>query len=691
MLSQQIKAFDWFLPIRNVKGVGEHIAMRLEKLNMLTQGDLLLHCPYRYENRTQITPIRHLQDGQWTLIQGEIRDLQEIKRGKKRCTLQLQDKTGTLELVFFNYYPTQKKLWQIGNTLRCYGQVKKDRLLAQMIHPEYDLVKEDAPLAPTLTPIYPTMAGLPQGLLRKLIQQALQSYTQQSQHVKDEVAVYLNQAYSCVQALNCIHAPMPHENQEALLNRTHLAYQRLIQEELLIHHLSLKQTRDAVQKQEAYSLAVNTADLTVFLQNLRFQLTEAQQRVWLEIQADLKQNVPMLRLVQGDVGCGKTVIAALSALCAVSQKKQVAIMAPTEILAEQHAQQFTTWFAVLGIRVVHLNGRLKAKEKRILSESIQQGGADIVVGTHALFQDTVQFHDLALVIIDEQHRFGVHQRLSLQRKGNHGFLPHQLIMTATPIPRTLAMSHYAHLDISIIDSLPPGRKAVKTIAIANGKRDEIIEKIKSVCKNKNQVYWVCTLIEDSEVLTCQAATANFEYLQKALPYPCGLAHGRLADDEKQAVMQAFYRNEISVLVATTVIEVGVNVPNATLMIIENPERLGLAQLHQLRGRVGRGSDESFCVLLYQPPLSPMAKARINIMRETNDGFKIAEGDLALRGPGELLGSRQTGMVQFKIADLNRDKALMEIIAKRADQAHLEKSLLAVLCKRWGLTLEFSQA
>lgn len=692
-------SFDWFSSVRQLKGVGEKIAQKLLKLQVDTLGDLLFHFPFRYEDRTRITLIKDLIPEQSCVIQGEIVACQVQLQGKKRAIVSLQDETGLLTIWFYHFHPSQRTHWQVGNTMRCYGQIKQVARGLQMMHPEYEILDDILQKLPQhLTPVYPTVAGLSQNFLRKIICQNLKRFTLDYKNKEDPFLHKFRpfiSMLSLVDTLNKIHAPHPTEDIASLISNTHIAFKRLILEELYVHHLVLNRLREGTKALIATPLNVDEGLLQRFLKALPFTLTAAQLAVWNEIKTDLARNTPMLRLVQGDVGCGKTVVAALAAIAALSQGKQIAIMVPTEILAEQHYAHFEAWFAPLGFRCGVLTGKLKSKCKREVKEDLQLGLLNIVIGTHALFQEDIQFAALGLVIIDEQHRFGVHQRLALQLKGRSTVEchdAHQLIMTATPIPRTLAMSHYAHLDISVIDSLPPNRQAIKTVAISQSRRDEIIDRIHSVCLKGQQVYWVCTLIAESETLECQAAVKAAEFLQSVLSHRVGLVHGKLTPMEKEQVMQAFYCGEISVLVATTVIEVGVNVPNATLMIIENPERLGLAQLHQLRGRVGRGSELSYCVLLYQSPLSHMAQARLRILRESSDGFVIAEADLTLRGPGEILGVRQTGLNPFKIADLTRDKELITMLPTWSKQVtSFSSNEIEEMIKRWSASDQYVQA
>ncbi len=656
--------------LSTLKGVGPSMAAKLEKIGLLSVQDLLFHLPLRYEDRTRVTTIRDCLSGTHTNIVGEITNSQ-ITHGKRRMlVVTLNDGTGEIQLCFFSFSASQKNSLNIGKSIRCYGEIKRGPRGFQIVHPEYKSLDDDRALTPveeTLTPVYPTTDGLKQISLRNLTDQAL---TRLKRGQVEELlpSNLFDEPYSLAQALTIIHRPPPEISTSQLENGKHPAQIRLIKEELLAHNLSMLKLRQNSDVHQAVSLIGKPTIEKAFLATLPFSPTNAQTRVVSEIKQDLAKDHPMMRLVQGDVGSGKTLVAALAALDAINQGFQVALMAPTEILAEQHAINFANWFNPLKISVGWLAGKTKAKARRLALEHIESGEMQMVIGTHALFQADVVFNKLVLIIIDEQHKFGVHQRLSLREKGvfDNNY-PHQLIMTATPIPRTLAMTAYADLDTSVIDELPPGRTPINTVALPDTRRDNVIERIREGCVNDNrQAYWVCTLIEESEVLQCQAAEDTALHLQEQLPeLKVGLVHGRMKADEKQQVMDDFKAGNTHLLIATTVIEVGVDVPNASLMVIENPERLGLAQLHQLRGRVGRGSVASHCVLLYKAPLSKTATKRLAVLRESNDGFVIAEKDLEIRGPGELLGTRQTGLAELKIADLIRDGYLIADIKQKA--------------------------
>ncbi|GAA6171298.1 ATP-dependent DNA helicase RecG [Colwellia sp. KU-HH00111] len=683
--------------LSTLKGVGPSMAARLERIGLFSVQDLLFHLPLRYEDRTRVTSIRDCLPGTHTNIIGEITNNQ-ITQGKRRMlVVTLNDGTGEVQLCFFSFSTSQKNSLSIGRAIRCYGEIKRGPRSLQIVHPEYKALDDDRVLTPveeTLTPVYPTTDGLKQLSLRNLTDQAL-ARLHRGQIEELLPTSLFDEQYSLAQALAVIHRPPPEVSTNQLENGKHPAQLRLIKEELLAHNLSMLKLRQNSDVHQAISLTGVANVENSFLTSLPFSPTNAQTRVVSEIKKDLAKNQPMMRLVQGDVGSGKTLVAALAALTAISQGYQVALMAPTEILAEQHAINFTNWFAPLEISVGWLAGKTKAKARRIALEQIENGDMQMVIGTHALFQAEVAFNKLVLVIIDEQHKFGVHQRLSLREKGvfDNNY-PHQLIMTATPIPRTLAMTAYADLDTSVIDELPPGRTPINTIALPDSRRDKVIERIKESCTQDNrQAYWVCTLIEESEVLQCQAAEDTAQHLQEQLPeLQIGLVHGRMKALEKQAVMDEFKAGNTHLLIATTVIEVGVDVPNASLMVIENPERLGLAQLHQLRGRVGRGSIASHCVLLYKAPLSKTATKRLAVLRDSNDGFVIAEKDLQIRGPGELLGTRQTGLAELKIADLIRDGYLIADIKQKAyllSRQHPECA--QALIQRWlGNKARYSQ-
>ncbi|KPN77610.1 MAG: ATP-dependent DNA helicase RecG [Shewanella xiamenensis] len=658
------------VPITELKGVAKRVAEKLAKLGITTVQDLLFHLPLRYEDRTQIYPIAALMPGNYGTIEAEIQSTQILQGRKRMLVCNVRDDTGSMSLRFFNFSMAQRNAMQNGLMIRAYGEIRRGSHQAEIVHPEYKIVYpgEDIHLSDTLTPIYPTTEGLKQASWIKLTEQALELL--EDGGLTELLPAHLQpNNMSLKQALQTLHRPHAGISQFDLELGQHPAQQRLVQEELLAHNLSMLRLRQRSNLDAAVTMHATGQLLKPFLASLPFKPTGAQQRVVAEIGKDLAQPHPMMRLVQGDVGSGKTLVAALAALQAIENGYQVAMMAPTELLAEQHAANFAAWFEPLGLKVGWLAGKLKGKARAQSLADIESGAAQMVIGTHAIFQQQVIFHRLALIIIDEQHRFGVHQRMGLREKGiNQGFHPHQLIMTATPIPRTLAMTAYADLDTSIIDELPPGRTPVTTVAIPDSRRNEVLERVRnSVITDKRQAYWVCTLIEESEVLECQAAEDTAEELRLSLPeLTIGLVHGRMKGAEKQQIMADFKAGTINLLVATTVIEVGVDVPNSSLMIIENPERLGLAQLHQLRGRVGRGAVASHCVLLYKAPLSQTASQRLNVLRQSNDGFVIAQKDLEIRGPGEVLGTKQTGLAELKIADLVRDQALIPHIQKLAN-------------------------
>ncbi|QET80238.1 ATP-dependent DNA helicase RecG [Aeromonas veronii] len=684
------------IPLDSLKGVGSKMLEKLERLGLATVQDLLFHLPLRYEDRTQVWPIGDLPPGLHGAVEGEVQDTQLVMGRRRMMVCRISDGTGTLTLRFFNFTAAQKNSLAAGRLIRCFGEVRPGKYGLEMAHPEYKLLGEEqaGQTEEALTPVYPTTEGLRQLTLRNLTDQALAQLDLYGVEELLPAGLYPHQI-ELAAALKLLHRPPPSVALPLLEGGQHPAQQRLVLEELLAHNLSVLKVRAQAQTQLARALKPAPELVEQLLGALPFKPTGAQSRVVAEISKDLQQSHPMMRLVQGDVGSGKTLVAALAALQAIGNGCQVGLMAPTELLAEQHAINFAKWLEPLGIGVGWLAGKQKGKAREESLAAIKDGSVKMVVGTHAIFQEQVVFQRLALVIIDEQHRFGVHQRLALREKGEReGVHPHQLIMTATPIPRTLAMTAYADLDTSVIDELPPGRTPITTVALPDSRRGDVIERVKLACTEGKQAYWVCTLIEESEVLECQAAEDTAAELQNLLPgLHIGLVHGRMRPVEKQRVMEEFKAGILQLLVATTVIEVGVDVPNASLMIIENPERLGLAQLHQLRGRVGRGAVASHCVLLYHAPLSKTAQSRLGVLRETNDGFLIAQRDLELRGPGELLGTRQTGLADLKIADLVRDQPLIPQVQKMArflmdrHPSHVEP-----LIRRWlGLRDHYSNA
>jgi len=672
--------------VTELKGVGPKMAENLEKLDIEKVQDLLFHLPLRYQDRTRVYPIGNTQHGQEVMIQGIVEHSEIVYRRRRMMICTISDNTGTITLRFFHFSNAQQQALSRGTKISCFGEVRLSTSSREMVHPEYKILQDDTPiiLSDALTPVYPTTKGLQQRSLLRLISAAIE----QLESLDDLIPETINHQYqlsSLNQALLTLHKPTSELSVVQLLERTHPSQQRLIFEELLAHHLSLRKLRE--QQKQAAGIPLNFTDeyFGALLKTLPFELTGAQKKVIKEIESDLKRSWPMSRLVQGDVGSGKTLVAAAAVLNAIEAGYQVALMAPTEILAEQHYKSFSEWLTPLKLKVSMISGKLKVAVKREALESISNGDSQLIVGTHALFQSDVAFQRLGLIIIDEQHRFGVHQRLALREKGKQAdFYPHQLVMTATPIPRTLAMTTYADMDYSVIDELPPGRTPIKTVVINNTRRPEVVERINSVCEDGAQVYWVCTLIEESEALQCQNAEETWELLKEALPsLNIGLIHGRMKSDEKEEIMASFKAGELHLLVATTVIEVGVDVPNASLMIIENAERLGLAQLHQLRGRVGRGSRASSCVLMYQSPLSQNGKRRLEALRNSNDGFEIAKIDLEIRGPGEVFGTRQTGELQFRIANLMEDQHLLPKV-QHAAQTILEQypDCVEPLIDRW---------
>ena len=675
------------LPVTALKGVGPKLADKLKRLGLYTVQDVLFHLPLRYQDRTRLLPIGSLRPGMEAVVEGEIELANVVFRGRRSLICRVSDGTGHLHLRFFYFNAIQQQNLARGRRLRLFGEVRFGPGGLEMIHPEYEFTDGAQPAKPeeNLTPVYPATTGVHQLSLRKIARQALENHLEKIHEWLPSAVLQELKLPTLTEALALVHQPPPHTPVKLLAEGKHPAVLRLSFEELLAHHLSLKRLRARVQTEAAPPIAGDGGLMRQLLARLPFQLTRAQQRVIEEILQDLRQQHPMQRLVQGDVGSGKTIVAACASLGALESGLQVAVMAPTELLADQHLKNFSGWLEPLGISVVGLSGKLNGRARQDVLEKIGSGRAAIAVGTQALFQEGVEFADLGLIVVDEQHRFGVHQRLALREKGRVGLRrPHQLIMTATPIPRTLAQSLYADLDVSVIDELPPGRKPIETVALPAARRADVVSRVRDACSASRQVYWVCPLIEEAEMLELETATDTAQALREALPdLSIALIHGRMKPLEKEKIMAAFKRGEVQLLVATTVIEVGVDVPNATLMVIENAERLGLSQLHQLRGRIGRGSVESHCVLLYQAPLSEMARARLAAMRETSDGFEIARRDLEMRGPGELLGTRQAGMPQFHIADLLRDRALLERVQSVAERVLKEyPECVEPIVRRW---------
>lgn len=679
------------ISVETLKGVGAAMVQKLSGIGIHTLQDVLFHLPFRYQDRTRLSRIGELTPGKEALVCGEVLLAEVVLRRRRSLLVRINDGTGTITLRFFHFSQSQATQFARGKYVQCFGEIRRGPGMAEMVHPEYRFVSDEASmqvsLNDTLTPFYHTTEGVQQATFRKLTDQVLllmqehtlDDYLSQNGNLSDHSLPDLSTA------LRIVHRPPPDADVAALLDGLHPAHRRLALEELVAHRLGLRLLRVQAHTFKAPMVKPAGELMAGLLASLSFSLTGAQSRVLNDVITDIGTPEPMLRLVQGDVGSGKTIVAALAAAQAVESGYQVAMMAPTEILAEQHMLNFSQWFEPLGIGVAWLTGKLRAAAKRASIESIAMGQQRIVVGTHALFQNEVTFANLGLAIIDEQHRFGVHQRMALRNKGaQHATMPHQLIMTATPIPRTLAMTAYADLDVSVIDELPPGRKPVKTVALDNARRADVIERVGAALAQGRQVYWVCTLIEESDSLQAEAAEDTLQTLQSVLPeHRIALIHGRLKARDKEAIMLSFKQKQVQLLVATTVIEVGVDVPNASLMIIENAERLGLSQLHQLRGRVGRGSDQSSCILLYQSPLSNNARERLGIMRQTNDGFVIAQKDLELRGAGEVLGTRQTGLAEFRIAQLGRDDDLLEEVTCIADRLLTQDSVAVdALIRRW---------
>ena len=673
--------------LTRLRGVGPALAERLAKLNVERPIDLLFLLPLRYEDRTRMTALGAAVPGMRCVVEGEIALTEIVFRRRRTLLVRIMDGSGQLTLRFFYFSRAQQAGLKQGARVRCYGEIRKGPGGLEMVHPEYRIISPETEqdLEDSLTPVYPTTEGLQQARLRNLVNQVIDRFLPQ---VTDWIPDSFTSEFGMTDlktSIRTVHRPPPDADVASLTAGTHICQRRLALEEMLAHHLSLRRIRERNRTSPSVALTGKHELRDRFLAALPFELTAGQRATLEDIEADLTAAHPMMRLVQGDVGCGKTVVAAAAALNVVAEGHQVAIMAPTELLGEQHRDSFAEWLSPLGVTVAWLSGSLKKSAREQVYAAIANGDAAVIVGTHALFQEGLEYHSLALVIVDEQHRFGVHQRLSLMDKGRDGTaLPHQLVMTATPIPRTLAMTAYADLDTSVIRELPPGRQPIQTIALPEDRRGEIVTRVRDACLAGQQAYWVCPLIEDSDVLESQAAESIHAMLGEALPdLAVGLVHGRMKSNDKERAMHAFAKGKTQVLVATTVIEVGVDVPEATLMIIENAERLGLSQLHQLRGRVGRGSVASHCVLLYRSPLSAMAKRRIGVLRETNDGFEVAQRDLELRGPGEVLGTRQTGLMQLRVADLIRDADLAPNVQQIASQL-LEQSPDAVnaLIRRW---------
>ena len=669
-------------PLSTLRGVGPKLLGRLEELGLRQVEDLLYHFPLRYQDRTRVTPIGSLQEGVDAVVQGHIRIASVVPGRRPTLMAKVEDGTGLLTLRFFHFRRAQAQQMKPGVAITFFGQARRSSAGLDMVHPEYRLDSTDTVLEDALTPIYPTVEGLGQGLWRKLTEQALTILGQSDPD--DLLQGIATSPFDLAEAIRYLHRPPPTAPVEQIRGWQHPAQLRLALEELVAHHLSLQALRAREKACHAIAMNGDGSIAKPFLEALSFKPTDAQERVIGEILEDMSKPSPMLRLVQGDVGSGKTFVAAMACICAIESGQQIALMAPTELLAEQHLQTFKEWLAPRNIGIAWLSGKVKGRARGKVLQEIAEGSASLVIGTHALFQEGVVFASLALVIVDEQHRFGVHQRLALTEKAPGKALPHQLVLTATPIPRTLSMVAYADLDCSVIDELPPGRTPVQTTLIDSQRRAAVVARVGAACANGRQAYWVCTLIDESDNLDAQAAEATASLLREQLPsLSIGLIHGRLSGVEKESVMADFKSGTLQLLVATTVIEVGVDVPNASLMIIENPERLGLAQLHQLRGRVGRGPIESHCLLLYRAPLSRQGRERLEVMRSSTDGFYIAEQDLRFRGPGELLGTRQTGLTSFRVAQLPEHEGLLDDVIKiaaRLMQDHPERC--TTLIDRW---------
>ena len=684
--------------IQNLKGVGPKSASSLNNLGIFTIPDAVMHLPFRYEDRSFVTPIGDTAYQVPVLIEGEIMKSTVVFRGRRMLFTEIYDGTGKLTMRMFNFAMAQHKALEEGKMIRCYGNITPGPNGKQMIHPQYQIFEREQPIEieDNLTPIYPTTSGLQQNKLKKIIETSIKFCEENNLLKEDPSKGSYSKFGNLLETLKFLHKPPVDTNITDLIEGKHPAQKVLIKEELIAHMLCAGILKNELEGRTGPLMAEESGNEGSFLDSLPFHLTEAQKRTWREIKIDLTGKNPMRRLLQGDVGSGKTLVGALSALHAKSNGWQTALLCPTEILAEQHFNSFQTWFDHLGIKTELLTGSTKAKDKKQIVKELAKGEIDILIGTHAIFQSGVDFNRLGLTIIDEQHRFGVHQRFSMLEKGGKEQLsPHQLIMTATPIPRTLAMTVYGSLETSVIDELPPGRNPVQTSSRPDSLRDKVIKRVEEVCLTGKRAYWVCTLIEDSEELEAQSAEELFKEISQSLPkLKVGLVHGRLKKDEKDSVIEKFRKGNIQLLVCTTVIEVGVDVPDATLMIIENPERLGLSQLHQLRGRVGRKANtESHCLLLYKEPLSGMAEERIKTMEMTNDGFQIAEKDLELRGAGDIYGIRQSGLMDLKIANPIRDSELLvEAQDEALELSRNETEFAETLVKRWiGNRVDYSES
>ncbi len=684
--------------IQNLKGVGPKSTSSLNNLGIFTIPDAVMHLPFRYEDRSFVTPIGDTAYQVPVLIEGEIMKSTVVFRGRRMLFTEIYDGTGKLTMRMFNFAMAQHKALEEGKMIRCYGNITPGPNGKQMIHPQYQIFEREQPIEieDNLTPIYPTTSGLQQNKLKKIIEISIKFCEENNLLKEDPSKGSYSKFGNLLETLKFLHKPPVDTNITDLIEGKHPAQKVLIKEELIAHMLCAGILKNELEGRTGPLMAEESGNEGSFLDSLPFHLTEAQKRTWREIKIDLTGKNPMRRLLQGDVGSGKTLVGALSALHANSNGWQTALLCPTEILAEQHFNSFQTWFYHLGIKTELLTGSTKAKDKKQIVKELAKGEIDILIGTHAIFQSGVDFDRLGLTIIDEQHRFGVHQRFSMLEKGGKEQLsPHQLIMTATPIPRTLAMTVYGSLETSVIDELPPGRNPVQTSSRPDSLRDKVIKRVEEVCLTGKRAYWVCTLIEDSEELEAQSAEELFKEISQSLPkLKVGLVHGRLKKDEKDSVIEKFRKGDIQLLVCTTVIEVGVDVPDATLMIIENPERLGLSQLHQLRGRVGRKANtESHCLLLYKEPLSGMAEERIKTMEMTNDGFQIAEKDLELRGAGDIYGIRQSGLMDLKIANPIRDSELLvEAQDEALELSRNETEFAETLVKRWiGNRVDYSES